>query len=135
MPTSIVPLALTHIAIRLSSSFTQSAHGGDWVAIEKDLLPLIREGLETAWRMAYLKGSQEMVDYRLTAMNTGWEVTGPLDVEMQIADLQLEAVLKPIRCGERPCHYPSFETQISLIIAERPWLGMLVPKGYPIIAP
>jgi len=73
---------------------TRSAHDGDWVAIEKDLLPLIREGLETAWRMGYLQDSREMADYRLMAMNTGWEVTGPLDVEMQVAGLRLEAVLR-----------------------------------------
>ena len=73
---------------------TQSAHDGEWVAIEKDLLPLIREGLETAWRMGYLQDSRDMADYRLIAMNTGWEVTGPLDVEMQVAGLRLEAVLK-----------------------------------------
>jgi hypothetical protein len=73
---------------------THSAHDGDWVAVEKDLLPLIREGLETAWRAGYVQDSRDMADYRLIAMNTGWEVTGPLDVEMQIAGLQLEAVLK-----------------------------------------
>ena len=74
---------------------TESAHNGDWVVIEKDLLPLIREGLETAWQRGYLQDSQKMVDYRLMAMNTGWEVTGPLDVEMQVAGLRLETVLKP----------------------------------------
>ena len=71
-----------------------SAHDGDWVAIERDLLPLIHEGLETAWRLGYLQDSREMVDYRLNGMNTGWEVTGPLDVEMQLAGLRLEAVLR-----------------------------------------
>ncbi len=44
--------------------------------------------------MGYLQDSHKMADYRLIAMNTGWEVTGPLDVEMQVADLRLEAVLK-----------------------------------------
>lgn len=73
---------------------SQSAHDGDWVAIEKDLLPLIREGLKTAWQRGYLQDSRKMADYRLMAMNTGWEVTGPLDVEMQLAGLQLEAVLR-----------------------------------------
>jgi len=73
---------------------TQSAHDGDWVTIEKDLLPLIREGLETAWQRGYLQDSRKMDDYRLIAMNTGWEVTGPLDVEMQVAGIRLDAVLK-----------------------------------------
>jgi hypothetical protein len=77
---------------------THSAHDGDWVTIRKDLSPLVREGLETAWRMGYLQDSRDAADYRLMAMNTGWEVTGPLDVEMQVADLRLEAtVVEPGR--------------------------------------
>ncbi len=75
---------------------TDSAHGGDWVAIQQDLMPLIDEGLETAWRMGYLQDSRDKADYRLMAMNTGWEVTGPLDVEMQVAGLRLEATLRDV---------------------------------------
>jgi hypothetical protein len=71
---------------------TNSAHDGEWVAIEKDLLPLIREGLATAWERGYLQDSRDPADYRLMAMNIGWEVTGPLDVEMQVAGFRLEAV-------------------------------------------
>jgi len=44
--------------------------------------------------MGYLLDSHKMADYRLQSMNMGWEVTGPLDVEMQVAALQLNAVLK-----------------------------------------
>jgi hypothetical protein len=67
----------------------RSAHDGDWVTIDKDLAPLIREGLDTAWEMGFLQDSRNAADYRLMAMNTGWEVTGPLDVEMEIAGLRL----------------------------------------------
>jgi hypothetical protein len=74
---------------------TDSAHDGDWVSIEKDLLPLVREGLRAAWERGYLADSRDPADYRLMAMNFGWEVTGPLEVEMQVADLSLEAVLGP----------------------------------------
>jgi len=73
---------------------TQSAHDRQWVTIERDLLPLVREGLETAWQRGYLKDSHNPADYRLGGMNTGWEVTGPIDVEMQIRGLRLEAVMK-----------------------------------------
>jgi len=73
---------------------SQTAHGGQWVSIEKDLLPLVRQGLETAWQRGYLKDSREPADYRLSGMNTGWEVTGPIDVEMQIKGLKLEAVVR-----------------------------------------
>jgi hypothetical protein len=71
---------------------TQSAHDGDWVKINKDLASLIREGLETAWENGFLQDSRNPADYRLMAMNTGWEVTGPLDVEMELAELRLSVV-------------------------------------------
>ncbi len=73
---------------------TQSAHDRDWVTIDRDLLPLVREGLETAWERGYLKDSHDPSDYRLSGMNTGWEVTGPIDVEMQVRGLRLDAVMK-----------------------------------------
>ena len=72
----------------------QSAHDRDWVTIDRDLLPLVREGLEMAWERGYLKDSHNPADYRLGGMNTGWEVTGPVDVEMQVRGLRLEAVPK-----------------------------------------
>ena len=74
---------------------SQSAHDRDWVTIDRDLLPLVREGLEAAWERGYLTDSHDLADYRLGGMNTGWEVTGPIDVEMQIRGLRLEAVMKP----------------------------------------
>lgn len=72
----------------------QSAHDRDWVTIDRDLLPLVREGLEAAWERGYLKDSHDPSDYRLGGMNTGWEVTGPIDVEVQVRGLRLEAVMK-----------------------------------------
>jgi hypothetical protein len=71
----------------------KSAHDGDWVAIDKNLAPLIREGLATARACGFLRDSRDPADYRLIAMNTGWEVTGPLDVEMQLAGLSLVATM------------------------------------------
>ena len=73
---------------------SQSAHDRQWVTIERDLLPLVREGLETAWQRGYLEDSHNSADYRLGGMNTGWEVTGPIDVEMQLRGLRLDAVMK-----------------------------------------
>jgi hypothetical protein len=73
---------------------SESAHDRGWVTIERDLLPLVREGLEAAWERGYLKDSHDPADYRLGGMNTGWEVTGPIDVEMQVRGLRLEAVGK-----------------------------------------
>ena len=72
---------------------TRSAHEGDWISIDQDVLPLIREGLQTAWDRGFLRDSQDVDDYVLGGMNMGWEVTGPWDVEMQLRRLRLVAVL------------------------------------------
>lgn len=69
--------------------FTRSTHGGAWNAVDKDLLPLIREGLETAWARGFLKESRSLADYRISGMNLGWEVPGIFDVEMQLRNLSL----------------------------------------------
>lgn len=79
---------------------SDSAHDGDWVTIDRDLAPLIREGLETAWELGFLQDSRNPADYRLMAMNTGWEVTGPLNVEVEIGTLRLDAEVGGN--GERP---------------------------------
>lgn len=68
-----------------------SLHDGDWVTIDADLLPLIHEGLKSAWDAGFLEKSRRESDYRLGGMNMGWEVTGPLDVAAQVRELRLEA--------------------------------------------
>ena len=70
---------------------SQSAHDGKWVTIDKDLLPLIREGLKAAWDRGFLGGSHDPADYCLTDAFLGWEVTGTVDVEMHVKRLKLEA--------------------------------------------
>ncbi len=72
----------------------RSAHTGEWVTIDRDLLPLIGEGLKTAWRAGYLKESRDLEDLRLGEFNIGWELPGTLDVAVQVRDLRLEAVLR-----------------------------------------
>ncbi|MEO7675605.1 MAG: hypothetical protein ABIV39_02440, partial [Verrucomicrobiota bacterium] len=72
-------------------SFTAaSAHDGEWLVIEKDLLPLMREALETAWARNFLKDSKELRDYSIGGMNMGWELPGTFDVEMQVRNLSLK---------------------------------------------
>jgi len=70
-----------------------SLHDGDWVTIDADLLPLIHEGLKSAWDAGFLADSRRESDYRLGGMNMGWEVTGPLDAAVQVRGLHLEATL------------------------------------------
>jgi hypothetical protein len=74
-------------------TFTRkSAHDGDWIVIDKDLLPLMREALESAWARGFLKDSRDSDDYSISGMNMGWEVPGTFDVEMQVRRLSLKAV-------------------------------------------
>ena len=72
-----------------------SAHDGDWVTVDKDILPLLREALETAWARGFLTESRAVDDYRVTGLNLGWEVPGIFDVEMQVRDLGLKVRFNP----------------------------------------
>jgi hypothetical protein len=77
-----------------ASAYTdKSARDGDWVAIDRDLLPLIHDGLNTAWQRGFLLGSRDAADYHLGSFNLGWEMPGTFDVEMQVRGLGLEAVI------------------------------------------
>jgi hypothetical protein len=69
----------------------KSTHDQKWITIDTDLLPLMREGLEAAWRDNFLKESQALADYRIAAMNIGWEVPGTFDVDLAIRRLSLRA--------------------------------------------
>jgi hypothetical protein len=70
---------------------TRPAADRVWIAIDCDLLPLMRDSLEAAWKAGFLQDSREPADYQLGGINCGWEVTGPLDVAMQIRRLRLQA--------------------------------------------
>jgi hypothetical protein len=71
---------------------TQPAKDGEWITIDRDLLPLMRDAMEAAWTAGFLKDSRRPDDYQLDGMNVGWEVTGPIDAAMQIRNLNLAAV-------------------------------------------
>jgi hypothetical protein len=68
----------------------ESAHDGKWVSGDKDLLPLMREGMDTAWSRGFLRGSRQLADYCIASVVLGWEVTGIFDVDMQIRDLSMK---------------------------------------------
>ena len=69
-----------------------SAHDGKWLAIDKDLLPLMREALTAAWGRGFLPGSKEFGDYYIGGIYMGWELPGSFDVEMQVRNLSLKTV-------------------------------------------
>jgi hypothetical protein len=71
-----------------------SAQDGRWITIDKDLLPLMLEALETAWSRGFLKDSKNLSDYAIGGLNLGWEVPGTFDVALQIRDLSLKSVPK-----------------------------------------
>ncbi len=72
----------------------QSLHDQDWVTIEKDLLPMMLQGLQAAWQAGFLKDSKSLEDYCVSGMNLGWEVPGAFDVEMQYRDLSLQVTTR-----------------------------------------
>jgi hypothetical protein len=72
-----------------------SAHDGDWITVDQDIVPLLREALETAWVRGFLTESRDLGDYRVTSLNLGWEVPGIFDVEMQVRDLGLKVKFNP----------------------------------------
>ncbi|WCJ59307.1 hypothetical protein NXS98_16545 [Fontisphaera persica] len=67
-----------------------SLHDGQWVQFTADLLPLILEGLKTAWQRGFLTESQNLADYHLSGMNLGWEVPGMFDVSAALRALSLQ---------------------------------------------
>ncbi len=71
-----------------------SAHDGQWITIQRNLLPLMKEALQDAWSKGFLSDSHELQDYGLGGINCGWEVTGTWNVAMQIKNLRLEATLR-----------------------------------------
>ena len=58
--------------------------------IDKELLPLMREALETAWARGFLQSSKAIEDYHIGRMNMGWELPGTFDVDMQERNLSFK---------------------------------------------
>ena len=71
-----------------------SLHDGEWVRISRDLLPLIREGLQAAWSKGFLQDSQDEADYYLAAFSIGWEMPGPVHAAVQVRDLSLQVLAR-----------------------------------------
>jgi beta-glucanase (GH16 family) len=66
---------------------------GQWVTVQKDLLPYIKDGLKETARKGHL-ASCNPADYAVVNMNLGWEIPGTFDASMQIKDLEVLAVLE-----------------------------------------
>jgi len=70
---------------------------GRWVTIDKDVLGLIRKALKEAWDRGFLADSRDPADYRIAAMNIGWEIPGMADAAIQVRNLSLRVM----RCRSR----------------------------------
>lgn len=66
---------------------------GQWVTVQKDLLPCIKDGLKEAARKGHLTGCNP-ADYAVVNMNLGWEIPGTFDASMQVRDLEVVAALE-----------------------------------------
>jgi hypothetical protein len=73
-------------------SFSQIPAGsGNWINVDQNVLPLIREGLNRAWEKNFMSTSRDLSDLHPFAFSIGWEVTGPLEVEMRFRGVSLQA--------------------------------------------
>jgi hypothetical protein len=67
----------------------KSLQEGEWVRFNADLLPLMREGLQTAWEHGFLTESKDWADYHISGMNWGWEAPGIFDVSAALRGLSV----------------------------------------------
>lgn len=69
--------------------FSENPHSGQWITIDRDILPLLNESLQTAWDAGYLTDSHHPDDYHLSMMNIGWEITAPIHAAAEIRGLSI----------------------------------------------
>ncbi len=67
---------------------------GAWLTVDKDILPLIHRGLRMAWNRGFLLQSKNPADYRIAAINLGWEIPGAFQAAVQVRDLALTVALR-----------------------------------------
>ncbi|MFM2223479.1 MAG: hypothetical protein RLZZ78_1736 [Armatimonadota bacterium] len=65
---------------------------GEWVLLEVDILPLINQGLDAAWKAGFLPKSRDRRLFAISSLNLGWELTGPLVVGASLRNFSLQAV-------------------------------------------
>jgi len=71
--------------------FDGTLHDKQWITIDKDILPFIKEAFKTAQERGYLTGSK-FEDLAITTMNTGWEVPGTFDCGIVLESPSLTAI-------------------------------------------
>jgi len=66
---------------------------GDWINVQKDLLPHIKAGLKEAVKRGYFSDSA-IEHYAIVNMNLGWEIPGNFNASVQIKNFSVCARLK-----------------------------------------
>jgi hypothetical protein len=64
----------------------------EWIEIDIDLLPYIKEGLQETVARGYFTDPNPS-HYAVTGMNMGWELPGTFDVAVQVRNLEIVAIL------------------------------------------
>jgi len=77
--------------IGVTPFWSEGLQVGVWKRAVVDLLPHIKLALQEAWDQGFLLDSQNLADYKIGAMNMGWEVPGLSVVAMQIRNFGLQA--------------------------------------------
>jgi hypothetical protein len=65
---------------------------GEWVSLQRGILPMIDAGLTAAWKAGFLQKSLDRRLFAISSINLGWELTGPLVVGGSLRNLSLIAV-------------------------------------------
>ncbi len=71
----------------------QSAWDQKWITIDKDLKPYFKDAIETAAKRG-LVTSTDLNDYYLSFEGPHWEITAPVDVEMEFKDFDIQVTPK-----------------------------------------
>ena len=68
-------------------------HSGNWETFSADLLPLMYEAINEAWRRNKLTNSHNYSNFKITNFGPGWESSERYKGEFQIRNLSLKAIL------------------------------------------
>ena len=71
----------------------QCAMDGNWITVDTDLMPLLREAFATAQTQGVLKGVN-FDEMRLTSANFGFEMFAEYNAAFELKDVQVTAILK-----------------------------------------
>lgn len=80
-------------AVSSAELYAGTMHNKQWIAINKDVYPMLVKAFNTAQQRGFLKGSK-LSDMAIGEMNVGWEIPGTYDAGILIKDLKLTAGLK-----------------------------------------